>query len=125
MFVVNDDDDDDDGGGGGGVAVVLCKIGDWWRSSNVIRWEELFAFDVEEVEEVDDVCVVKVVVGVVKTNDVDVDVDDGSDGGGGGGATGGGPSIFVDSFINETFEFFVGVELGVDAVERRYGSARR
>lgn len=45
--------------------------------------------------------------------------------GGGGGATGGGPSTLVVSFATGIEEFFVGVELGVDGDERRYGSARR
>ncbi len=38
-------------------------------------------------------------------------------GGGGGGATGGGPSFVVDSFV-AGIEAFVGVEFGVDVVER-------
>ena len=45
-------------------------------------------------------------------------------GGGGGGAIGGGPSTAVDSLEAEA-AVFVGVELGVDVVDRRYGSARR
>lgn len=63
------------------------------------------------------------------TADVDEDDEIGAvavavGGGGGGGATGGGPSTVVDSFIVEV-EVFVGVEFGVDVVERRWGSARR
>jgi hypothetical protein len=44
-------------------------------------------------------------------------------GGGGGGGTDGGLPTRVGSFVIEPF--FVSIELVVDDVERRYGSARR
>ncbi len=75
--------------------VVLWRIGDWWRSSNPERVDGPFTLVVEG-----GIC---------------------NGGGGGGGATGGGPS---GSLVVGT-EFFVGVEFGVDVVERWYGSARR